>query len=90
MMQAKAENKVVSFSSFAERAARKMGTTGLQARARMAIAQGQKEAFLEELSGYVDEVLGNRALLMQRVTDSLPVYRHRPIRNLRVLQGGKG
>ena len=89
MIRINPENNVVSFSSFAKRMVRKTGTAGLQAKARMAVAQGQKEAFLEELSGYVDEVLGNRALIMQRMSNPHPEPLRRPIRNFQLLQGGK-
>ena len=90
MNRAKAENNVVSFCSFAERAAGKAGVGRLRAKARLALTQGQKEAFLAELSGCVDEVLGNRALMIQEEwAGDLYGARCRPVRRFRLLQGGK-
>ena len=90
MNRAKAENNVVSFSSFAERTSRKAGAGRLRVKARLALAKGQKEAFLAELSGCVDEVLGNRALMIQEeLVDDLSGARCRPARRFRLLQGGK-
>ncbi len=92
MNHAKAKNNVVSFSSFAERSARSTGTgTGrLRVKIRSALNQGQKEAFLAELTGYVDEVLGNRAVMIQEeLAGNLSGTQDGPARCFRLLQGGK-
>ena len=90
MNRANAENNIVSFSSFAERAAHRSGAGGLLSKARAASVQGQKEAFLAELSGYVDEVLDNRALMIRRQAESVPsLVRRRTAPRLQLLQGGK-
>ena len=90
MNRTKAVTNIVSFSSFARRSAHRSGAGGLLSRARVSYVQGQKEAFLEELSGYVDEVLGNRALVIQEeLAGDLPGTTSRPSRHFRLLQGGK-
>ena len=90
MIRTKAEHNIVSFASFAERAAQRSGAGGLLSKARVAAVLEQKEAFLAELSGYVDEVLDNRALMIQRQTESSPSRAHRrPAPQLQLLQGGK-
>lgn len=90
MNRARAENSVVSFSSFAELAARKGGGGGLRAKACAALTKGQKEAFLIELSGYVDEILGNRILRIREESAAAPsAARSRTVRRFRLVQGGK-
>ena len=90
MNHAKAKNNVVSFSSFAERSARNTGTGRLRVKIRSALNQGQKEAFLAELTGYVDEVLGNRAVMIQEeLAGDLSGTQDGPARCFRLLQGGK-
>ena len=90
MNRTKAENNIVSFSSFVKRAAHRSGAGSLLSKARVASVQGQKEAFLEELSGYVDEVLDNRALTIQRQAEGVPSRaQRRSVPHLRLLQGGK-
>lgn len=90
MNREKAENNVVSFSSYAKRAVGKTGAGGLRVKARSVLTQGQKDAFFTELSGYVDAVLGNRFSKIQKESASHPsAARHRPVRCFRLVRGRK-
>ena len=90
MSRAKAETNIVSFESFAKRAAHRSGAGSLLSKARVAAILAEKDAFLAELTGYVDEVLDNRALMIRRqVEDDPSRARRRPTLNLQLLQGGK-